>query len=183
MDALEAIRQRRTHKLFTGEPVTRAQIETLLDLAVLAPNHRLTQPWRFYVLEHAHMQGLADVVVGCIRDDEHPKLLRKRETLTKRLPMLGAYITVAREPVPDDPMLDKEDYAAVCCAVQNLSIAAHAMGLGSFWSTGKVFDRAPVRAFLGLPDGLERVASIWLGVPAGEAKSTRTPASELTVWK
>src|SRR5690349_9094760 len=61
MDVLDAIRARRSIKRFTREPVSRAQIETLLEAATLAPNHRLTQPWRFYVLGPAarHAYGLA----------------------------------------------------------------------------------------------------------------------------
>src|SRR5690349_9227152 len=46
----EIIEQRRSIKKFTARPVTRDEIEALLDAAVLAPNHRLTRPWRFYVL-------------------------------------------------------------------------------------------------------------------------------------
>jgi nitroreductase len=182
MNALEAIAERRTVKDFTGEPVTREQLQTLLDLAVLAPNHKLTQPWRFYVVPHERIDAFTAAVVGSIRDNDHPKLLAKRDALAKRLPKLGAFLTVGRFPVPDDPRGDQEDYAAVCCAVQNIGVAAHAMGLGSFWSTGDVFERPGVRSFLGLPERLERVASIWLGVPADRPKTARRPASELTTW-
>ena len=50
MDAEEAIRTRRTHKAYGPEPVDRATLEELLDLARWAPNHHLTNPWRFRVL-------------------------------------------------------------------------------------------------------------------------------------
>jgi nitroreductase len=56
------------------------------------------------------------------------------------------------------------------------------MGLGSFWSTGKVFRRPEVRELLGLPDEMELVAAIWLGTPVEEGRSARKPASELTHW-
>ena len=61
MSATDAIRSRRSIKRFTERPVTREEIETLLAAATLAPNHRLTNPWRFYVLgpDARHAYGLA----------------------------------------------------------------------------------------------------------------------------
>ncbi|HEY2937112.1 MAG TPA: nitroreductase family protein, partial [Gaiellaceae bacterium] len=50
MDTVEAIRTRRTHKSFAPEPVPREELEALFELARFAPNHNLTQPWRFRVL-------------------------------------------------------------------------------------------------------------------------------------
>ena len=159
MDTLSAIRERRTHKRFTGAPVPEAQLETLLDLARWAPNHRLTEPWRFSVVVHARIPDLARTTVGAIADSDHPKLLAKRQKLERQLPLLGAFVAVYRTPVPDDPLLDREDYAACCCAVQNLLLGATALGLGSFWSTGRVFGRAPVpRCPRGCGAGRQRVA-------------------------
>ncbi|HEX6943656.1 MAG TPA: nitroreductase family protein, partial [Gemmatimonadaceae bacterium] len=50
MDLSEAISSRRSVRQFSDRVITRAEIERMLDAAVQAPNHRLTQPWRFYVL-------------------------------------------------------------------------------------------------------------------------------------
>ena len=57
MDTLDAIRSRRTHKSFGREAVPRATLEELFDLARFAPNHRLTQPWRFRVLGPESLAG------------------------------------------------------------------------------------------------------------------------------
>ena len=61
MNVTDAIAQRRSIKKFEDRPLTREEIEPLLDAAVLAPNHKLTQPWRFYVLgpEARRRYGLA----------------------------------------------------------------------------------------------------------------------------
>jgi nitroreductase len=61
MHVSEAISARRSIKRFTDRPVTREHIETLLTSAVAAPNHRFTQPWRFYVMgpEARQAYGLA----------------------------------------------------------------------------------------------------------------------------
>ena len=50
MELEEAIRGRRTHKVFESEPVPREVVEQLLELARWAPNHFVTEPWRFRVL-------------------------------------------------------------------------------------------------------------------------------------
>ena len=183
MDVTTCILGRRTHKHFTGSPVPHEQLETLLELATWAPNHRLTEPWRFFVVEATAMPALTEAVLGTISDDSHPKLLRKRELLKQQLPTLGAFLAVARTKVPDDDLADREDYAACCCAVQNILLGATAMGYGSFWSSAKVFNRPAVREFLGIPDGLELVASIWLGEPADQVSSKRTNVAELTTWR
>ena len=182
MDTFECILSRRTHKQFTGEPVTKAQLEQLLELGIWAPNHRLTEPWRFFVVQGDGIPGLTQAVLDSIGDDEHPKLLKKKAVFARRLPKLGAFISVVRTPVPDDPMTDLEDHAACSCAVQNIMLGATAMGLASFWSTGKVFNRPPVRAFLGLPEGVVSVASIWLGFAEQAPHSKRIPVAELTTW-
>lgn len=182
MGTREAILSRRTIKEFTGERLSRETLEALLELAVWAPNHRMTEPWRFTVVCGEKLNDFAEVVVGAIRDDDAPKLLAKRPQLVERLPKLGAFICVHRTPVPEDPMLDREDYAACACAVQNLLLAATAQGIGSFWSTGRIFERPPVRAFLEVDPGADVVGSLWLGVPVREGQSRRTPAGEKTAW-
>jgi nitroreductase len=182
MDVTEAIRSRRTYKVYDGTPVPRARIEELLELATWAPCHRMTEPWRFYVVEQERCQALADAVVGSIGDDEHPRLLGKRRKYGKNLPTLGAFIGVYRMPVPDSPATDREDYAACCCAIMNMLLAATGMGLGSFWSTGRIFDRPLVREFLGIDEGLELVGAVHLGIPTGESRSVRKPSSEKTTW-
>lgn len=182
MNAFEAILTRRTYKEFSGEPINHEQLEKLLELATYAPNHRLTEPWRFFVVPHERVADLATAVTRSIRDDDHPKLLKKRKMFGERLPNLGAFITVARTPIPDDPRTNAEELAACACAVQNILLGATAMGFGSFWSTEKIFERPMVREFLGIPDQMERIASIWLGSVIDQAETTRRPLSEITHW-
>lgn len=181
MDALHTLRARRTHKQFTGEPVAREALETLLELATWAPCHRMTEPWRFHVVAAERIPALAAAVGGALAGEVPAALAAKRPALADRLPRLGALIGVSRRPA-EDPRVDREDYAATSCAVHNILLGATALGLGSFWSTGRVFDLAEVRGFLGVPDGHDLVAAVWLGHPAGPATSARRPWGELTTW-
>ncbi len=83
MDAMTAIRTRRTHKFFTGDPVTREQLELLLELAVWAPNHHKTQPWRFFVVTHERIPAFADTVLEAITADSPPKMQAKKPALAR----------------------------------------------------------------------------------------------------
>src|SRR5689334_2152100 len=118
MRASEAIRQRRSVKRFTDRPVSREEIERLLDHAVLAPNHRLTFPWRFYVLgpEARHAYGLALGDRKARKLDDHVKARTVRESVAAEHRALPAMIAVAVVP-NDDPETAQEDYAAAMMAV------------------------------------------------------------------
>ena len=127
MDVDEAIRTRRTLKAFTPETVDANAVRELLALAVLAPNHHETEPWRFWVVGPETLARLAEAT-----GDQ--KLLRSQTAIV---------VGVLRN---DDPAVAEEDYAAVACAIENLMLAARARGLASFWRTPGVIDRPGVPA-------------------------------------
>ena len=133
----DCIRTRRTVKAYTGEAVPREALERWLDLACWAPTHRLTQPWRFAVLDQAAIRRLGDFLRGepAIAAVPDPaKAAAKLAKLLDRLPTLGAMLQVTW--VRDaDPGIDLEEHAAAAAAVQNLLLAAHADGWAGFWST------------------------------------------------
>src|SRR5512147_364431 len=114
MHVTDAIRARRSVKRFTDRPVTRQEIETLLAAAALAPNHRLTQPWRFYVLgpeaRYAYGLALGDRKARKLADPAAAAALRETVAAEHRaLPCMIAVAVVTH----DDPEIREEDYAAV----------------------------------------------------------------------
>ncbi|HEX3928839.1 MAG TPA: nitroreductase [Gemmatimonadales bacterium] len=184
MDVIEAIRTRRSIRQFTDRPVAREEIEQVLDAAVLAPNHRLTQPWRFYVLGPAARQAYGETLgsrkAKKIEDPAAAQaLIDKVAASEAALPGMIAVSMVVNE----NAETREEDYAATMMAVQNLMLAAHAIGLGTHVKTGAVMDDARTRAAVGLPDGERIIATVQLGEPAAmpEAKLRRT-ATEVTTW-
>lgn len=184
MDTLEAIRTRRSIRQFTDRPITRGEIERLLDAAVTAPNHRLTQPWRFYVLgpaaRLAYGQALGFRKAKRVEDPVAAQaLVVKVAAAEASLPaMLAVSMTL-------DANMEtrEEDYAATMMAVQNLLLAAHAAGLGAHLRTGAVLDDPRTRTAVGVAEGERIVATIQVGQPATvpEAKARRT-AAEVTTW-
>lgn len=181
---LAAIRTRRSIKQFTDRPVARAEIERMLDLAVLAPNHRMTQPWHFYVLGPESRRAYAEVRAALksakVENAEAAELVRaKVRTETERVP---AMIVVTMEKNAD-PEIREEDYAATFMAIQNLLIAANAAGLGGYIHTGRILTLPELRGPLGIPEGRRIVALLDIGEPAEvPTPKERAPAAERTTW-
>ena len=147
MDTETAIRTRRTHKRFGPEPVSREEVEALLDLARFAPNHHLTEPWRFRVLGPESLARLA--ATG--KPGELEKLGR------------APTLVVASARLTGDEWQDQEDLHATACAVYIVLLAAHARGLASYWRTPKVLQAPEGRAAVGLGEDEAFVSLIHLG--------------------
>jgi nitroreductase len=180
----DAITARRTIKKFTDRPVTRDEIEALLEAAVQAPNHRMSQPWRFHVLgpdaRAAYGMALGERKARRMEDAEAGRAVRDKVAAEHRdLPLMIGVAMVQAE-APD---VREEDYAATMMAVQNLMLAAVARGLGTHIKTGAIMDDPAARAAAGIRDGERLVAVINVGTPAEiPAPKTRRAAADLTTW-
>ncbi|OLE52840.1 MAG: hypothetical protein AUG74_21415 [Bacteroidetes bacterium 13_1_20CM_4_60_6] len=184
MNVTDAIKQRRSVKKFTERELTRAEIEPLLDAVTHAPNHHLTQPWRFYVLgpEARYAYGLA---LGArkakkIEDAVAGQALKEKVAVEHRA--LPAMIAVAMVN-SDDPQTREENYAAVMMGVQNLLLAAVEAGFQTHIKTGAVMDDPAARAAAGVREGERIVAIVNVGVPAEPVVGKpRSGASGYTSW-
>jgi len=161
-----AIRARRTHKRFEREPVPREAIEELLELARWAPNHHLTEPWRFRVLGPRSLGRLA--AVG--KPGELEKLSR------------APTLVVASAKLTGDEHQNHEDVLATACAVYIVLLAANARGLASYWRTPRVLQMPEGQAAIGMGEDEKFVALIHLGPPVEEpvSKSRKPPAEYVT---
>jgi len=184
MKAIDAIESRRSIRKFTERAVTRDEIERLLDAAVLAPNHKLTQPWRFYVLgpesRRAYGLALANRKARKMEDEAAANLVR--EKVSGEHAALPAMIAVAM-PIEENAETRDENYAAVMMALQNLALAAVQLGLGTHIKTGAVMEDPAARAAAGVAEGEKIVATINVGEAAEvPTPKDRTPAASLTTW-
>jgi nitroreductase len=162
-----AIRTRRTHKAYGAEPVDAATLRELLDLARWAPNHHLTNPWRFRVLGPRALARLKDAA--------GPEAAAKLD----RAPTLVAVSVVQA----GDPVQDEEDLCAAACAAYVVLLAAHGRGLASYWRTPAVLREPGGRAALGLADGERAIALLHLGPPRQEQRvPERAPAPEIVAF-
>lgn len=184
MRTSDAIRERRSIKRFTDRPVTKEEIETLLTAATFAPNHKLTQPWRFYVLgpeaRYAYGLALGDRKAKKLENAEAARAMR--ETFAAEHRALPAMIAVAVVN-SDNPETREEDYAAALMAIQNLSLTAMELGLGTHIKTGGVMSDPAARAAAHVKDNERIVAIVNVGTPADvPAAKKREPAASFTTW-
>jgi nitroreductase len=156
----DAIRGRRTHKSFAGDPVPREVLEALFDLARFAPNHHLTEPWRFRVLGPASLARLKEAA----GPTEAPKLDRAPTLVVASARLTGALVQ------------DEEDICATAAAIYAVLLGAHARGLASYWRTPAVLRTRAGREAVAVPDGERVLGLIHLGrpvtQPAGKERST-----------
>jgi nitroreductase len=152
VDVADAIRSRRTHKQYGSEPVDEATLRELLELARHAPNHHLTQPWRFRVLGPETRQRI-DEAAG----EKEAAKLRRAPTLV-----------LATAALSGDPLTDEEDLHATAAAVYAVLLGATGRGLASYWRTPACFREQAVRDILGLREAERVVALIHLGPPLSE---------------
>jgi nitroreductase len=188
VDIEKAIRTRQSVSRVTQDPVPREDIERILESAVHAPNHKITEPWRFHVFvgkgrgelarARAEMARLQAEAEGEDDDMAAGRISRERKKAF-RAPVVIAVVALAGR----DEVETLENYAACSAAVQNMLLTAHALGLGAIWRTGPVAYHEHMRKFFGLNDGDQVVAHLYLGYPdMGERSRRRKPAPELTVW-
>jgi nitroreductase len=149
MDVENAIRARRTHKQYGPEPVAEAVVRELVDLARWAPNHKLTNPWRFRLLGPETRARIDEIV-----SEAEVIKLRRAPTLV--------LVTAVRS---TDAVLAEEDVLAAAAATYALLLAATERGLASYWRTPSCFREAPVRTLLGIAEDEVMVALVHLGSP------------------
>ena len=152
MDLPDLIRSRRTHKAYAPAPVDRATLDELFELARWAPNHNLTNPWRFRVIGPEALERLKAAAgpEAAVKLDRAPTL-------------------VAASVVQDgDPVTDEENRDATACACYIVLLAAHERGLGGYWRTPGVLRTPEGRTACGIPDGEAVLGLLHLGEARGE---------------
>jgi nitroreductase len=167
MELEDAIRTRRTQKAFRPDPVPRATLDELFELARWAPAHNVTNPWRFRVVGPQALAALKEAA----GPESAPKL--------DRAPTL----VVASAVQTGDPVQDEEDLLATAVACYIVLIGAHERGLSSYWRTPAVLRTPEGRVAVGLPDDEHFVGLLHLGW-SNQAKEApeRAPAGEFVTY-
>ena len=167
MELEEAIRTRRTHKAYRPEPVDRETLEELLELARWAPNHHLTNPWRFRVL--------GPEALARLKQAAGPEAAAKLD----RAPTL----VVASATQSGDPVQDDEDLCAAAVATYVVLLGAHARGLAGYWRTPAVLRSPEGREAVGVEAGERVLGLLHLGEPCQEKEPPeRLPPDEFVTF-
>jgi len=183
MDVFEAIHTRYSQGKVRPDPLPRQSIEKLLDAAVQAPNHYKVRPWRFVVLSGDGRNRLGDTMAASQRE-RHPEFSQEVFDKTRLLPLRAPVVIAVGVDKPSEvKVLEIENICAAAAAIQNLLLAAHAMGLGAKWRTGEWARDAKVKEFLGFGSDQHIVGFIYVGYPEFVAEPVSRPSfADRTVW-
>jgi nitroreductase len=183
MDVIEAILTRRTIARFQPIPIPPEALERILSLGVYAPNHHLTEPWRFVIMGPETQARLAErfgELKAAKAAGSPDRQARLRDEETRKFVAIPTVVAVAALQEGDEQRR-REDYAAVCCAIQNVQLAAWAEGVGVKWSTAAVTRDALAYELLGIdPSRFDIIAFLYVGHPADvPTRERKTPLHEI----
>ena len=183
------IKDRRTifPEMFSDRKVHREQIETILNNAIWAPTHGLTQPWAFSVFMGDGLKKLSDFL-----SESYQKLTPadsfsdlKFQKMRSRPLLAGAVIAVSLKRDEKSKISELEEIEAIACAIQNMYLTCTAWGLGAFWSTPALIYKPEMNQFLELGSADKCLALFYVGYPKPDLewpKSHRRPIEYYTKW-
>jgi nitroreductase len=130
----ERIRGRRTIKLFLPTPADRQVVIDGIEVARWAPNHHLTEPWHFYLLGEKAMKANVELIRQITAENHDESKADFKAKAAQDIP--GWLVLTCKR--SDDEVLQREDYASCCCAMQNLMLYLSEAGVGSKWATSEI---------------------------------------------
>jgi nitroreductase len=147
-----------------------AAVERALAVALTAPNHRMTEPWRFLVVGRETREPLVAISIELKGRKSGGKVDPSTANSVRDKMMNPAWLIVASQVRNANSSIAREDYAAVACAIQNLMLSLRADGIGSKWSTGAVVTDPRTYQHLGVDSEREEIVGfVWVGMPAKPA--------------
>lgn len=174
------LKSRRTVNVFRPKPVPRRLLLEAVEIARWAPNHKLTEPWHFYLLGNETVEQVRSLIVDLKAGGRGEQA---QHAARARVDAIPTWFVVTCSASPDDPLRQKEDYAACACAVQNLMLYLWQAGVGVKWTSGQVIRDERFYRILGINSREEMVTGLfWCGYPANEppAQKRRGPGEICT---
>lgn len=158
----EVIRGRRTINQYLQTKVPEALITEALDIASWAPNHHVTEPWRFYLLGPETVAQTIELTRKIVKKKKGAKAADFKAKAWSEKP--GWLVVTCRR--SDDELLEREDYAACCAALQNFALYLWRAGVGTKWTTGPITRDKRFFDILGIDRDEEFVVGlVWYGYP------------------
>lgn len=174
----ELIRGRRTINLFLQTPVPRNLVRDAVEAATWAPNHYVTEPWRFYLLGPEAIGRCIDLVRDIVTAEKDAKAGAFKAKNWARKP--GWLIVTCQR--SEDERRQREDYAACSAAVQNLMLYLWQAGVGSKWTTGDITRDPRFEEIVGFDGDRETVVGLfWYGYPKLTPEQKRRDFGELLI--
>lgn len=173
----ERIRSRRTTKMFLRQKVSRQLVLDAIELARWAPNHHLTEPWHFYLLGEKSTAASVELIRTIVAENKTAEMADFKAASAAAVP--GWLVVTCKKSA--DELLQQEDYASCCCAIQNLTLYLSEAGIAAKWTTGLI--TRDQRFFELLEIDAERefvVGLIWFGYPKILPTQSRKDVASIT---
>lgn len=183
----DAIFRRRNVKEFTRDPVPHEVLDRLFSAAVWAPNHRLTEPTRFFAIrkDSPTRRRIGEIAWQTTYDgvaNPNPEQKRRSADASRDRVLNAPAMVYVYSLGGDSDEITQENYATSCCAIQNMALAAVAEGLRLDWSTGGITKLPGLTRILGADDAWTMVGVVFLGKAAALPNTERMPHSEVVTW-
>lgn len=183
----DAIFRRRNVKEFAPEPVSRDTLERLFSAAVWAPNHRLTNPTRFFAVrkDSPMRKRIAEAAWQSTYDgvaNPNPEQKRRSADASRDRVLNGPAMVYVFSLDGANEEVTRENYATSCCAIQNMALAAVAEGLRIDWTTGGLTRIPGIAGILGADAAWTMVGVVFVGKAASLPETQRMPHSEVVTW-
>lgn len=174
----DLIRERRTIHQFKPDLAPRELIEQALELARWVPNHKKSEPWKFYWLGQETIQQIIDLNTELLIESKGQQRADEKKKAWSEKP--GWIVVTA--PWSEDALRQQEDYASCCCAIHNMSLFLWQHHIGIKWSTGPVIREERFIEILGADPKQEYcVGLLWYGFPDQEPQQSRKPLNDVLV--
>ena len=177
MDIKDLIKSRRTIHQFKPEPKPDdAVIHSAIEHAVWAPNHYMTQPWRFYLLGDKSKNQICLLNAELVNEKQGERAAEIKFNRWQAIP--GWLVLTCR--TSDDEITMGEDYASCCCVAQNLMLVLWNAGIGMKWTTGAVIRTPAFYDIIKVNSKTEEVVGLfWYGFPAEIPAAERKPLDQV----
>lgn len=172
----QLLRGRRTLSRFSSKPVDRKLILAAIEVARWAPNHHMTEPWRFYLLGPEAIKTTIECVRLRATEAKGEEMGRRKALRAEKVP---SWVVVTSK-LSDDIILQREDYAATSCAIHNMSLYLWQAGVGMKWCTGSMANTPDYANALGIDTDREFIVGILrIGYPLNTPVQKRRPVDEI----
>ncbi len=188
MQAIDALRKRRSAKALTDPGPDEAALDLLLESAARAPDHGRLRPWRFIVIRGAARERLGELMAKQLQRKQpgaSTESLQRERQKALRAPLIIVVAAVYNASAKIPPV---EQMLSAGAAAQNIMLAATALGFGAMWKTGDAAYDDTVKAALGLEAQSAIVGFLYLGTPPGDAVPPLAPGArgqwrdKVTYW-
>jgi nitroreductase len=161
LDAIDALHQRTASPRLIEPAPSSSELETIYKAGLRAPDHAMLRPWRFLVVKTGAREKLGELFAENINPNSE-----EEKTKLRNAPMRAPIVIVAVAEIQEHPKVPPvEQITATAAAIQNMSVAIHALGYSSIWRTGKAAFNDGVKEALGFGGKDEIVGFLYVGTP------------------